>query len=177
MSRIGLTPVNIPDGVTVALSGNEMTAKGKFGELSLKFVDELEPSIVENQLWVKTANDSLKTRKLWGTFRSLAGNLITGVGEGFTRVLDINGVGYRAALQGKVLVLQLGYSHEIKYPIPEGVKIDCPTQTEIIITAADKQLVGSVAAKIRSFRPPEPYKGKGVKYREELIVRKEGKKK
>ena len=177
MSRVGLSPVNIPEGVTVALSGNEMTVKGKFGELSLRFVDELEASIIENQLWVKTVNNSLKARKLWGTFRSLAGNLIKGVGEGFTRVLDINGVGYRAALQDNDLVLQLGYSHEIKYSIPEGVTINCPTQTEIVILGADKQLVGSVAAKIRSFRPPEPYKGKGVKYREELIVRKEGKKK
>ena len=177
MTRVGLSPVDIPDGVTLELSGRELRAKGKLGELSLTFVDELEPSIEGNRLWVKPVNDTVRTRKLWGTFRSLAGNLVQGVNEGFTRVLDINGVGYRAAIQNKVLVLQLGYSHEVRYPIPEGVKIDCPTQTEIIITAADKQLAGSVAAKIRSFRPPEPYKGKGVKYRDELIVRKEGKKK
>ena len=177
MTRVGLSPVDIPDGVTLELSGRELRAKGKLGELSLTFVDELEPSIDGNRLWVKPVNDTVRARKLWGTFRSLAGNLVQGVNEGFTRVLDINGVGYRAAIQNKVLVLQLGYSHEVRYPIPEGVKIDCPTQTEIIIIAADKQLAGSVAAKIRSFRPPEPYKGKGVKFREELIVRKEGKKK
>ena len=177
MTRVGLSPVDIPDGVTLELSGRELRGKGKLGELSLTFVDELEPSIEGNRLWVKPVNDTVRARKLWGTFRSLAGNLVQGVNEGFTRVLDINGVGYRAAIQNKVLVLQLGYSHEVKYPIPEGVEIECPTQTEIIIIAADKQLVGSVAAKIRSFRPPEPYKGKGVKYRDELIVRKEGKKK
>ena len=177
MTRVGLSPVDIPDGVTLELSGRELRAKGKLGELSLTFVDELEPSIEGSRLWVKPVNDTVRARKLWGTFRSLAGNLVQGVNEGFTRVLDINGVGYRAAIQNKDLVLQLGYSHEVRYPIPEGVKIDCPTQTEIIIIAADKQLAGSVAAKIRSFRPPEPYKGKGVKFREELIVRKEGKKK
>ena len=177
MSRVGLSPVKIPDGVNLELSGRELIAKGKLGELSLTFVDEVMPVIDGNQLWIKPVNDSPKARKLWGTFRSLAGNVVQGVYEGFTRVLDISGVGYRGAVQGKDLVLQLGYSHEIKFPIPDGVKIDCPTQTEITITGMDKQLVGSVAAKIRSFRPPEPYKGKGVKYREELIVRKEGKKK
>ena len=177
MSRVGLNPVNIPDGVSLGLSGNKLTAKGKLGELSLNFVDEIEPSIVGDQLVVKIVNDTLNSRKLWGTFRSLAGNLVKGVHEGFTRVLDINGVGYRAAIQGQSLVLQLGYSHEINFLIPMGLTIDCPTQTEIRITGADKQLVGSVAAKIRSFRPPEKFKGKGVKYREELIARKEGKKK
>ena len=177
MSRVGLSPVSIPDGVNVELAGREMTAKGKLGELRLTFVDDVEPSIEDNQLWVKPVNDSIKARKLWGTFRSLANNAVIGVSEGFTRALDINGVGYRAAVQGKKLNLQLGHSHDINYEIPEGIKVDCPSQTEIIITGADKQLVGSVAAKIRSFRPPEPYKGKGVKYREEQIVRKEGKKK
>ena len=177
MSRVGLSPVNIPDGVSVALSGNELTAKGKFGELSLRFADEVEASIDGDQLWVNKVGDSSKARKLWGTFRSLASNVVKGVDEGFTRVLDINGVGYRAAVQGNFLGLQLGYSHEIKYTIPEGVKVECPTQTEIVIVGVDKQLVGSGAAQIRSFRPPEPYKGKGVKYREEQILRKEGKKK
>ena len=177
MSRVGLSPVNISDGVNLELSGRVLTAKGKLGELSLTFVDELMPEIDGNQLWVRPVNDTPRARKLWGTFRSLAGNVVQGVCEGFTRVLDINGVGYRGAVQGGELVLQLGYSHEVKFRIPDGVTIDCPTQTEITITGMDKQLVGSVAAKIRSFRPPEPYKGKGVKYREELIVRKEGKKK
>ena len=177
MSRIGMSPVAIPDGVTVDIIGRQMTAKGKLGEQSLTFVDEVEPSLDGDQLNVKPTSDTVKARSLWGTYRSLAQNLVIGVSEGFTRVLDINGVGYRAAIQGKSLNLQLGHSHDINFPIPDDIKIDCPTQTEVVITGVDKQLVGSVAAKIRSFRPPEPYKGKGVKYREEQIVRKEGKKK
>ena len=177
MSRIGLNPVAIPDGVTVDIIGRQMTAKGKLGEQSLTFVDEVEPSLDGDQLNVKPTSDTVKARSLWGTYRSLAQNLVIGVSEGFTRVLDINGVGYRAAIQGKSLNLQLGHSHDINFPIPDDIKIDCPTQTEVVITGVDKQLVGSIAAKIRSFRPPEPYKGKGVKYREEQIVRKEGKKK
>ena len=177
MSRIGLSPVAIPDGVTVDIIGRQMTAKGKLGEQSLTFVDEVEPSLDGDQLNVKPTRDTVKARSLWGTYRSLAQNLVIGVSEGFTRVLDINGVGYRAAIQGKSLNLQLGHSHDINFPIPDDIKIECPTQTEVVITGVDKQLVGSVAAKIRSFRPPEPYKGKGVKYRGEQIVRKEGKKK
>ena len=167
----------MPDGVTIEFSGRIMTAKGKLGELSLEFVEEVNPTMEDGKIWVKPADDSLNARKLWGTFRSLAHNVVQGVHEGFTKQLQINGVGYRAQLQGNNLILQLGYSHEINYPVPDGVKIDCPSQTEINITGADKQLVGSVAAKIRSFRPPEPYKGKGIKYKDELIVRKEGKKK
>ena len=177
MSRVGLNPVSIPSGVTVDVVGRQMTAKGKLGEQSLTFVDEVEPSLDGDQLNVKPTNDTVKARSLWGTYRSLAQNLVIGVSEGFTRILDINGVGYRAAIQGKSLNLQLGHSHDINFPIPDDIKIDCPTQTEVVITGVDKQLVGSIAAKIRSFRPPEPYKGKGVKYREEQIVRKEGKKK
>ena len=177
MSRIGLSPVAIPEGVTVDIIGRQMTAKGKLGEQSLTVVEEVEPSLDGDQLNFKPANDTIKARSLWGTYRSLAQNLVIGVSEGFTRVLDINGVGYRAAIQGKNLNLQLGHSHDINFPIPDNIKIDCPTQTEVVISGVDKQLVGSVAAKIRSFRPPEPYKGKGVKYREEQIVRKEGKKK
>jgi large subunit ribosomal protein L6 len=177
MSRVGFIPVEVPDGVTVEFSGRIMTAKGKLGELSLEFVEEVNPTMEDGKIWVKPADNSLNARKLWGTFRSLAHNVVQGVHEGFTKQLQINGVGYRAQLQGNNLILQLGYSHEINYPVPDGVKIDCPSQTEINITGADKQLVGSVAAKIRSFRPPEPYKGKGIKYKDELIVRKEGKKK
>ena len=177
MSRVGLSPVKVPDGVTVEFAGRVMTAKGKLGELSLKFVEEVDPSMEDGKIWVKPVDDSLNARKLWGTYRSLANNIVQGVHEGFTKELQINGVGYRAQMQGKNLVLQLGHSHEITYPVPDGITIDCPSQTEVNITGADKQLVGSVAAKIRSFRPPEPYKGKGVKYKEELIVRKEGKKK
>ena len=177
MSRVGLNPVEVPDGVTIEFSGRIMTAKGKLGELSLEFVEEVNPTMEDGKIWVKPADDSLNARKLWGTFRSLAHNVVQGVHEGFTKQLQINGVGYRAQLQGNNLILQLGYSHEINFPVPDGVKIDCPSQTEITITGADKQLIGSVAAKIRSFRPPEPYKGKGIKYKDELIVRKEGKKK
>lgn len=177
MSRVGLSPVEVPEGVTIEFSGRIMTAKGKLGELSLEFVEEVNPTMEDGKIWVKPADDSLNARKLWGTFRSLAHNVVQGVHEGFTKQLQINGVGYRAQLQGNNLILQLGYSHEINFPIPDGVKLDCPSQTEINITGTDKQLVGSVAAKIRSFRPPEPYKGKGIKYKDELIVRKEGKKK
>ena len=177
MSRIGLTPVEVPEGVSIDLAGQVMTAKGKLGELSLTFVDDVEPSLEGDKLWVKPVNDSLRARKMWGTYRSLAGNLVQGVHEGFTKDLQIVGVGYRAQVQGNDVVLQLGHSHEIRFPIPEGIKIDCPTQTEVNISGADKQQVGSVAAKIRSFRPPEPYKGKGVKYKDEQILRKEGKKK
>jgi large subunit ribosomal protein L6 len=177
MSRIGLTPVKLPDGVTVELGGQQLTAKGKLGELSLTLVDDVEATIDGDELWVKPRNDTLRAQKMWGTYRSLAGNIVHGVSEGFTRDLEISGVGYRAAVQGKELVLQLGYSHEIRYPIPEGISINCPSQTEISVTGADKQQVGAVASEIRKMRPPEPYKGKGVKYKDEIIVRKEGKKK
>jgi large subunit ribosomal protein L6 len=177
MSRVGLLPVVIPDGVTVDLAGQVLTAKGKVGELNLTFVDDVVPSLEDGNLWVKPANDSTRARKMWGTYRSLANNLVTGVSVGFNKDLEVNGVGYRAQVQGKDLVLQLGYSHEIRHPIPEGITIKCETQNEISIFGADKQEVGSVAAKIRSYRPPEPYKGKGVKYKDEQILRKEGKKK
>ncbi|MDP7101911.1 MAG: 50S ribosomal protein L6 [Rhodospirillales bacterium] len=177
MSRVGLTPVVIPDGVTVDLTDKVMTAKGKLGELNLTFVDDVVPTLEEGLLWVKPANDTMKARKLWGTFRSLAGNVVHGVSEGYTKDLQVSGVGYRAQVQGKDLVLQLGYSHEIRHPIPKSIKITCETQNDISIFGADKQMVGSVAAKIRSYRPPEPYKGKGIKYKDEQILRKEGKKK
>ena len=177
MSRIGLMPVVIPEDVTVSLDNKVLTAKGKVGEQNLTFVDDVIPSIEGENLLVKPANDSVRSKKMWGTYRSLASNVIAGVSEGFTKELQINGVGYRAQVQGKELVLQLGHSHEIRHSIPEGVEIKCETQNEISIFGIDKQLVGSVAAKIRSYRPPEPYKGKGVKYKDEIILRKEGKKK
>ncbi|MBT3991734.1 MAG: 50S ribosomal protein L6 [Rhodospirillaceae bacterium] len=177
MSRVGLLPVTIPEGVTIDLAGQVLTAKGKQGELNLTFVDDVVPSVEDGNIWVKPANDSLKARKMWGTFRSLASNVVIGVSEGFTKDLQVNGVGYRAQVQGKDLVLQLGHSHEIRHPIPEGIKITCETQNDISIFGADKQAVGATAAKIRSYRPPEPYKGKGVKYKDEQILRKEGKKK
>ena len=177
MSRVGLSPVDVPDGVTVELADGLLKAKGKMGELELALVDQVETKLEDGQLTFKPADDTLEARKLWGTVRSLADNLIVGVSEGFTRELEITGVGYRAQVQGKDLVLQLGHSHEIRYPVPEGIKIECETQTEIKVSGADKQLVGSVASEIRGFRPPEPYKGKGVRYKGEQILRKEGKKK
>ena len=177
MSRIGSSAIKVPDGVQVELSGQELKATGKMGELSLMFCSEVVPRIDGESILLKPLENTKKCRQLWGTYRSLADNLVQGVNEGFTCALDINGVGYRAAVQGKKLNLQLGYSHDVIFDIPDDVKIECPSQTEIIITSADKQLLGSVAAKIRSYRPPEPYKGKGVKYRDEVIVRKEGKKK
>ena len=177
MSRIGKNPVEIPDGVNVEIAGQNITAKGKLGELSATFGDEVEISRDGEQILVKPRNDGQTARKLWGTSRSIIANLIAGVGEGYSRNLEIQGVGYRAQVQGKDLVLQLGFSHEIRYPVPEGLKINCPDQTHITVSGADKQKVGQTAAEIRSFRPPEPYKGKGIRYEGEYVFRKEGKKK
>ena len=177
MSRGGSDPIQVPDGVVVELSEGTLKAKGKLGELSLTFHEEIAPTLEGDEIHLKPLNDTVRARALWGTYRSLAWNIIQGVDQGFTKTLDINGVGYRAAMQGNDLVLQLGFSHEVNFQVPDNVKIECPSQTEIVISSSDKQLVGSVAAKIRSFRPPEPYKGKGIKYRDEFIVRKEGKKK
>ena len=177
MSRIGKNPVEIPDGVTFEVAGQVVTAKGKEGALSLTVAEDVEIARDGNLVWVKPRNETLIARKLWGTTRSLVNNLIVGVSEGFLRKLEINGVGYRAQVQGKELVMQLGFSHEIKFPIPEGIKVECPDQTHISISGADKQKVGQTAAEIRKFRPPEPYKGKGIKYENEYIFRKEGKKK
>jgi len=177
MSRVGQAPVTIPSGVTVDFAGKILTAKGKLGTLSMPVTDDVETKLEGNELSFKLINDTIRARKLWGTYRALAQNMVKGVSEGYKRELQINGVGYRAAMQGKDLVLQLGYSHEVRYPVPEGIKIETPTQTEINISGADKQKVGAVAAVIRSFRGPEPYKGKGIKYKEEQILRKEGKKK
>lgn len=177
MSRVGQTPVEVPDGVTVELAGKELSVKGKLGALSLTLVDEVEAKLDGDKLWVNIVGDSNRARKMWGTFRSLAGNMVLGVSKGFTRQMEISGVGYRANVQGKELVLQLGFSHDIQYPIPDGITIECPSQTEINIAGADKQQVGRIASEIRAFRPPEPYKGKGIRYKGEQILRKEGKKK
>lgn len=177
MSRIGKNPVEIPDGVTFEVAGQVVTAKGKEGELTLMVAEDVEIARDGNLVWVKPRNETLIARKLWGTTRSLVNNLIIGVSEGFSRKLEINGVGYRAQVKGQELILQLGFSHEINFPIPEGIKVECPDQTHISISGADKQKVGQTAAEIRKFRPPEPYKGKGIKYENEYIFRKEGKKK
>lgn len=177
MSRIGKHPIPIPDGVTVEISGRQVTAKGKLGELHLTLMEEVEVKRDGDQIVVRPRDDSDRAQQMWGTARSVVNNLVTGVAEGFTRGLEINGVGYRAQIQGKDLVLQLGFSHEVRYPVPEGITVQCPDQTHISVSGADKQRVGQTAAEIRAFRPPEPYKGKGIKYADEYILRKEGKKK
>lgn len=177
MSRIGKYPIVVPDGVTVEISGQMVTVKGKLGELNAVMSDDVDVGRTGDDIWVKPRNETLRAQKMWGTSRSVINNLVVGVAKGFTRNLEINGVGYRAQIQGKDLVLQLGYSHEIRFPIPDGLKIECPELTKITLMGADKQKVGQAAAEIRRFRPPEPYKGKGIKYADEIIIRKEGKKK
>ena len=177
MSRIGKNPVEVPADVTVDIAGQMVTAKGKLGELSATLVDEIEVSREGDTITVNPKDDSVTARKMWGTSRSVINNLVVGVSEGFTKSLEIQGVGYRAQIQGQDLLLQLGFSHDVKHPIPEGIKINCADQTHIDVSGIDKQKVGQTAAEIRSYRPPEPYKGKGIRYAGEYIIRKEGKKK
>ena len=177
MSRVGKNPIEVPSGVEVAIKGRQISAKGKLGVLEYEATEDVEVSQDDGKVWVKPANDGKRARAMWGTVRSRIQNMVIGVSEGFTRNLEINGVGYRAAVQGQSLNLQLGFSHDVAYPIPEGIDIKCEKPTAIAVSGADKQKVGQVAAEIRGFRPPEPYKGKGVKYAEEVILRKEGKKK
>ena len=177
MSRIGKHPVDVPKGVTVAMAGRTITAKGKLGELKLDLSDEVDAAIADNKITVTPRSETKQSRTMWGTTRALLNNMVHGVATGFTRRLEINGVGYRAAVQGSDLTLQLGYSHEIKYKIPKGITIVAEKPTTLVVSGADRQRVGQVASEIRAWRGPEPYKGKGVKYEEEHIVRKEGKKK
>ncbi|HAD87400.1 MAG TPA: 50S ribosomal protein L6 [Rhodospirillaceae bacterium] len=177
MSRIGKNPVEVPEGVTVEINGMTVKAKGKLGELSETLVDEVIVSQEDNLIHFKPANDTKRARQMWGMSRTKVLNLVEGVSNGFKKELEISGVGYRAQMQGNKLVLQLGFSHDVEYPAPEGIKISCPEATQVVIEGVDKQLVGQVAAEIRAYRPPEPYKGKGVKYAGEFILRKEGKKK
>lgn len=177
MSRIGNKPVEVPDGVSVNIAGQLITAKGKLGELSAKLVDEVAVTQEGNTITVTPVGDSMTARKMWGTTRTVISNLVVGVSDGFEKKLEINGVGYRAQVQGKELVLQLGFSHDVNYPIPDDIQIKCADQTHVSIAGANKQKVGQIAAEIRSYRPPEPYKGKGIKYEGEYILRKEGKKK
>ena len=177
MSRVGMLPIEVPEGVNLEIETDQVAAKGKLGELSMRVSKEVEVSNEENAVRVKPINDSKRARTMWGTTRSLLHNLVTGVSRGFEKKLAISGVGFRAQIQGKNLVLQLGYSHEIQYPIPDGITIEVPTQTEIVVSGPDNQKVGQVAAVIRSYRPPEPYKGKGVRYLGEYVFRKEGKNK
>ena len=177
MSRVGKNPVEIPNGVSVAIAGQVVTAKGKLGELSATLVDDVEIGQEGNLISVNIRKDSIAARKMWGTSRSIINNLVVGVSEGFSRNLEINGVGYRAQIEGKELILQLGFSHEVRFLVPEGITVQCEDQNHIAVSGSDKQKVGQTAAEIRSFRPPEPYKGKGIKYEGEYVFRKEGKKK
>jgi len=177
MSRIGKKAVPIPDGVSANLEGRQISVKGPKGELALVLVDEVSAEMGEDGITVAPKDDSQRARAMWGLSRSLLANVVTGVHEGFAKTLEINGVGYRAQVQGKNLQLTLGLSHDVAYPIPDGIKIECPKPTEIIVSGIEKQKVGQVAAEIRKYRPPEPYKGKGIRYAGEYVFRKEGKKK
>jgi large subunit ribosomal protein L6 len=177
MSRIGKKPVPVPAGVQVTIDGGIIRAKGPKGELSMPVADDIRYTLEGAELLVMPANDTKRARAFWGMQRTLVANLVTGVSDGFTKVLEISGVGYRANAQGRTLKLQLGYSHDVDYAIPEGITVKTPDQTTVEISGADRQKVGQVAAEIRRWRKPEPYKGKGIKYRGEFIFRKEGKKK
>jgi large subunit ribosomal protein L6 len=177
MSRIGKKSVSVPKGVTANVNGQSVTVKGPKGELSFLASDDVEVKFADGKISVDPREDTKKARSAWGMSRTMVSNLMKGVTQGFERRLEINGVGFRAAVAGKNLQLNLGYSHDVLYPIPAGIKIECPKPTEIVVSGADKQKVGQVAAEIREHRKPEPYKGKGVKYSDEHIFRKEGKKK
>ena len=177
MSRIGKLPVAIPSGVTATLQDGSLTVKGPKGELSMTFVEDVTVSQGEDGITIKPADESKKARAMWGMQRALVANLVKGVADGFEKDLELVGVGYRAQMQGSSLKLSLGLSHDVIYDAPQGVTLACPKPTEVKISGADKQKVGQVAAEIRRFRPPEPYKGKGIRYVGEYIARKEGKKK
>ena len=177
MSRIGKRPVAIPGGVTATIDNGMLSVKGPKGTLSLNLRDEISYTLDGDSILVKPANDTKQARAFWGMQRTLVSNLVEGVTEGFTKVLEITGVGYRAQAQGRKLKLQLGYSHDVDLDVPEGVDVKTPDQTTVEISGIDKQAVGQFAAEIRRWRKPEPYKGKGIKYRGEFIFRKEGKKK
>jgi large subunit ribosomal protein L6 len=177
MSRIGKRPVPLPSGVTASTESGMLSVKGPKGTLSLQMRDEISYQVEGDGILVKPANDTKAARAFWGMQRTLVQNLVTGVTEGFTKTLEISGVGYRAAMQGKNLRLQLGYSHDVNIEVPEGLTVATPDPTTVVISGNDKQRVGQLAAEIRRWRKPEPYKGKGIKYRGEYIFRKEGKKK
>ena len=177
MSRIGKKPVPVPAGITATVDGQKVSAKGPKGELFFVANDEVKVEFKDNAVSVTPVNQSKDARSKWGMSRTMIVNILSGVKDGFEKRLEISGVGYRASMQGKNLQLALGFSHDVLYPVPEGISIVVPKPTEIVITGIDKQQVGQVAAEIRDYRGPEPYKGKGVKYAGEKIVRKEGKKK
>ena len=177
MSRIGKKPVPVPSGVTANVEGQTIKVKGPKGALQLVLHDDVSAKFDKGEIQVDPRFETKRARSQWGTARTLVNNLMVGVTKGFEENLEITGVGYRAALQGQNLQLQLGYSHDVIFPIPQGIQVVCPKPTEIVVTGIDKQKVGQVAAEIRRFRPPEPYKGKGIRYAGEFILRKEGKKK
>ncbi|BDW82999.1 50S ribosomal protein L6 [Erythrobacter sp. Dej080120_24] len=177
MSRIGKKPVAIPAGVTANIDNGTLSVKGPKGTLSMGLSDLIDYKLEDGQIAVNPANDSKQARAFWGMQRTLVANLVEGVTEGFTKTLEISGVGYRAKAQGNTLKLELGFSHDVDLPVPEGLTVNTPDQTTVEISGIDKQAVGQFAAEVREFRKPEPYKGKGIKYRGEYIFRKEGKKK
>lgn len=177
MSRIGKKPVVLPSGVTATLSGQTIEVKGPKGTRSFSFTDDVILDLDESKVLVRPRGNSKRARQQWGMSRTMIANLVTGVSVGFKKELEINGVGYRAQMQGNVLKLNLGFSHDVDYKAPEGITITAPKQTEIIVEGIDRQAVGQVAAEIREWRKPEPYKGKGIRYKGEFIFRKEGKKK
>jgi large subunit ribosomal protein L6 len=177
MSRTGKKPVSIPAGVTASLAGGVLSVQGPKGTLTMPMVDEVTYALEDGLLSIKPANETKRARAFWGMQRTMAQNLVTGVTQGFSKVLEITGVGYRANAQGRNLKLQLGYSHDVDVAIPEGIEVKTPDQTTVEISGMDAQKVGQLAAEIRRWRKPEPYKGKGIKYRGEFIFRKEGKKK
>ncbi|MEJ7777872.1 MAG: 50S ribosomal protein L6 [Sphingomicrobium sp.] len=177
MSRIGKVPVPLPNGVSASVEGAVLSVNGPKGTLTMPMLDDISYGIEDGRIVVKPANETKRARSFWGMHRTLVQNLVTGVTDGFSKVLEITGVGYRAAAQGRNLRLQLGYSHDVNFPVPEGVDVKTPDPNTVEISGIDKQQVGQVAAEIRRWRKPEPYKGKGIKYRGEFIFRKEGKKK
>ncbi|WP_298223139.1 50S ribosomal protein L6 [Acidocella sp.] len=177
MSRVGKYPVEVPAGVTVAISGNIVTAKGKLGEQSLALTELVDVTLDGNKVSVSPKTKETRARMMWGTTRANIANMVKGVSQGYSKTLEITGTGYRAAVQGKNLVVNLGFSHDVTYPIPEGIKVTCERPTSIKVEGVDKRQVGQVCAELRAWRPPEPYKGKGVKFEGEAIRRKEGKKK
>ncbi|MBE7186215.1 MAG: 50S ribosomal protein L6 [Methylobacterium mesophilicum] len=177
MSRVGKKPVQVPAGVTAKVDGQRVTVKGPKGELDFTVPDDVDVSMEDGSIAVEPRSEEKRAQAMWGMSRAMVNNLVTGVSKGFEKRLEINGVGYKAAVAGKKLQLSLGYSHDIDFPIPDGIAITAPRPTEIVVAGIDKRAVGQTAAEIRAFRPPEPYKGKGVKYAGEFIFRKEGKKK
>jgi len=177
MSRVGKYPVPVPAGVTVTMAGKTLSVKGKLGELKIDTTDDVETKVEDGKVWVSARNETKRARAQWGTTRATINNMVKGVSEGYKKVLDITGVGFKAAAQGKKLTLNLGFSHDVVYAVPEGIEVKTPAPTQIEISGANRQRVGQVAAEIRGYKRPEPYKGKGIRYSDETILRKEGKKK